>query len=251
MHFFFPSFFNKLSSEEFVYLKNNESWVLEIFRDFWDLLMKKFEDSGDRPSLKSKDLDCVKHSCCALLGIHNLSLPQILFRLVEIPTRHLGTDKLTSKGLGMSLGGCSSSLPPSEVTEVPKVPIGGVCLDSDCPVFTSDGDRCPKVCLLNDSLNLISKVAETLSPMLLSISNLSTKPPPSTDRSNVTIRKKARPHNPKKPLGATEGGLAHFRALSPVVLDPDCSLEPVLPDSLNPIPDRVPLPTLRAKPADY
>jgi hypothetical protein len=42
MHFFFPSFFNKLSSDELDYLKCNERWVLDIFGDFWDLLMKKF-----------------------------------------------------------------------------------------------------------------------------------------------------------------------------------------------------------------
>jgi hypothetical protein len=32
--FFFPSFFRKLSSDEMDYLKNNESWVLDIFSDF-------------------------------------------------------------------------------------------------------------------------------------------------------------------------------------------------------------------------
>jgi hypothetical protein len=46
MHLFFPSFFNKLSSNELGYLKSNERWVLDIFRDFWDLLMKKFDKFG-------------------------------------------------------------------------------------------------------------------------------------------------------------------------------------------------------------
>ena len=44
MNFFFPSFFANLSPEEILYLKENESWVLEIFGDFWNILMKKFED---------------------------------------------------------------------------------------------------------------------------------------------------------------------------------------------------------------
>jgi hypothetical protein len=46
MNYFFPSFFANLSHEEILYLKENESWVLEIFGDFWNLLMKNFEDLG-------------------------------------------------------------------------------------------------------------------------------------------------------------------------------------------------------------
>jgi hypothetical protein len=34
MHFFFPSFFNKLSADELAYLKNNESWVLKSSETF-------------------------------------------------------------------------------------------------------------------------------------------------------------------------------------------------------------------------
>jgi hypothetical protein len=49
MQFFFPSFFNKISSDELTYLKNNESWVLEIFGYFWDLLLKNLDDSGILP----------------------------------------------------------------------------------------------------------------------------------------------------------------------------------------------------------
>jgi hypothetical protein len=46
MHFFFPSFFEKLSSDEFNYLKNSESWVHNIFGYFLDLMLKKLDDSG-------------------------------------------------------------------------------------------------------------------------------------------------------------------------------------------------------------
>jgi hypothetical protein len=171
--------------------------------------------------------------------------PTDFISTVDIPTRHMGYDRMSSNGLGMSRDRCSGSLHPYEVTEVPKVPIGGDCLDSDCPDFPTGGDRCPKYFSLNGSLKFQSKVVEAFSPTLLSISNLTTKPSPSTYRSNVTIRKKARPCNPKKPPGAIEGGLTHFGALSLVVLEPDCSLEPVLPNSLNPIPDRVPFLALR------
>jgi hypothetical protein len=53
MHFFFPSFFNKLSSDKLDYLKCNERWVLDIFRDFRNLLMKKVDKSDVSHDLRS------------------------------------------------------------------------------------------------------------------------------------------------------------------------------------------------------
>jgi hypothetical protein len=128
MHFFFPSFFNKLSSDELGYLKNNESWVLEIFGDFWDLLMKKIEDLGDHHGLNSIDLDCDKQPLCSPWG-YTTSPPTDYVSSEEIPTKHMGPEKLTTIGRGMLIGGCSKSLPPTKVTDVLEVPIGGVCLD--------------------------------------------------------------------------------------------------------------------------
>jgi hypothetical protein len=65
MQLFFPSFFNKLSSDEIDYLKINESWVLEIFGDFWDLLMKKFEEPGVRSGLGTKGVGPVNSLGCS------------------------------------------------------------------------------------------------------------------------------------------------------------------------------------------
>jgi hypothetical protein len=45
MQDFFPDFFHKISDDELFYLKNNESWVLDIFEDFWKLLLNKLDVS--------------------------------------------------------------------------------------------------------------------------------------------------------------------------------------------------------------
>jgi hypothetical protein len=49
MRLFYPNFFSKLSVDEVDYLHANEEWVLEIFGDFWEILMRKFNDPECRP----------------------------------------------------------------------------------------------------------------------------------------------------------------------------------------------------------
>jgi hypothetical protein len=50
MRDFFPSFFLKITEDELLYLKNNEAWVLDIFEDFWRLLLDKLDASSTKPA---------------------------------------------------------------------------------------------------------------------------------------------------------------------------------------------------------
>jgi hypothetical protein len=52
MRLFFPSFFIKLSSVELDYLKVNENWVLDIFGEFWGILMKNIEKTENLCTLR-------------------------------------------------------------------------------------------------------------------------------------------------------------------------------------------------------
>jgi hypothetical protein len=142
------------------------------------------------------------------------------------------------------IGGIATSNPTTKDTDVLENSTGGVLSVPD-HIPSLDVVRCPFFGPPFDTHNRIPKIAQTLSPMPLSISNITTLLPPATDHSNVTIRKKAIPCNPKIPLGATEGGLAQFSELSLVLLDLDCTQKTIFPDSLDLIPNKVSLPTLR------
>jgi hypothetical protein len=75
MHLFFPSFFNNLSSNEIDYLKINEILVLEIFCDFWDLLMKKFEEPGLQCGLGTEGVGPVNSPGCSPRNTQSIPSP--------------------------------------------------------------------------------------------------------------------------------------------------------------------------------
>jgi hypothetical protein len=97
-----------------------------------------------------------------------------------------------------------------------------------------------------DTINHFPKNVESLSPLPLPVSNQTTLLPSASNRSNVTIRKKTISRIPKVPPGATEGGLAPFGELSPIILVHDRSQTEVIPLSLEPYPDRISILALRA-----
>jgi hypothetical protein len=196
--------------------------------------MKNFEDTGTPQSLLSKDLTGVNHRPYSPRETQSI-FPPVKDTIEKTPTGCLETEKHTRSG--KILGGDSSSF-HIESTELSFVP----CVEADV-----DPTSEPIVCVLDVSHNLSTKVTELLSPTLLPITNCTSLPPYSSDRSNVTLRKKPKPHFPTKPYGATEGGLAQFGMISPVGFVSGCSIVPSLPVSLNSNPDTVPLPTLRER----
>jgi hypothetical protein len=246
MQLFFPSFFNKLSSDEIDYLKINERWVLEIFGDFWDLLMKKFEEPGVWSGLGTKGVGPVNSPGCSPGDTQPIPSPGGN-SVDDVPTKLEGLRKPFSNDIVQP---CSEDvgLPsPSVDSVVPSEPIGVRCAISECPVYPTGGESCTNDSFFNSPLNLQTKTIKTLSPTLLSISNNSHKILTAPDHSNVTIRKKNLvPVFLKKKPGATAGGLAHFGEFPSGNLEPDNSFQTIRPASLNPLSDRSSRPTLRA-----
>jgi hypothetical protein len=99
MQFFFPSFFDKLSSDEFNYLKDNERWVHEIFGDFWDLLLKKVDDSGFLPGLVTEGLGIGCSPRCSPSDTQPLP-PLDCVLSVDDPSSLVGSKLLSSVGKG-------------------------------------------------------------------------------------------------------------------------------------------------------
>jgi hypothetical protein len=86
----------------------------------------------------------------------------------------------------------------------------------------------------------------SLSPKHLPIFTQSTLLSSASLRSNVTVQKKTKAHIPKVPPGATEGGLASFSDLEPLLLATDHPNTISLPGSSSIGLVLTPSPVLRA-----
>jgi hypothetical protein len=192
MQLFFPSFFSKLSSEEFEYLRSNENWVLEIFGDFWDILMKKFVDLDVGSGIGPKGLGVVNDPLFPPIASKPVSTPGCV-SLNEDTGNKVDICLNTKNGPGHHGVGPICISPSPVETECPTDPSGGDCN----PVETLP--ICPP------SLSVTS--VDALSPSPLPISNNFQKPSSIIDRTNVTLRKNPHPRLPKKTPGEIEGGM--------------------------------------------
>jgi hypothetical protein len=199
--------------------------------------MKKFDKSGVCHDLSSIEL---VHDNP---GDTQPNPPTVFVPSKVSPSFFLGPKKVSSNDIIFLIGGCFISI-PNKVIDVLEKSTSGVCIVSD-PVPRPYVDNITFFGPSFNTINHIPKTVESLSPLPLPVSNQTTLLPSASDRSNVNIRKKTRSCIPKVPPGATKGGLAPFGELALVFLEHDRSHTTVLPNSLEPNPDRISFPTLR------
>jgi hypothetical protein len=215
MHYFFPSFFNKLSSVELDYLKCNERWVLDIFGDFWDLVMKKFDNSVVSLDLRPFGLDQDSP------GDTHPNPPPDGAPLDATTHCLMDPEEDHTKDSSLILDGNPRTH---------SYPVSGAV---DFHTKEKDANNLTLVGHTINPPNHFPRSIESLSPKPLPVTNHSTLLPSASLRSNVTIQKNSRARLIKAPPRAIEGGLASFSELSPNILDLDCSQPSILPVSME------------------
>jgi len=186
MHYFYPSFFNKLSTEEVDYLSNHESWVLNIFRTFWDLLLKNLDENVVHFNRQDRSNETFLSNN-----------PQPLSPSADSP--------LDASPI--------SFLHPVDPSLDYKTPLSFVYDEQGIlafkaivpplfdPTYYAPDSFHPSMAALNSKQ--------------LPICNQTNLLPSASLRSNITVRKKSKACLPKVPPGSTEGGIASLNILSP------------------------------------